>query len=179
MIEVKPEAASCWGSTMADHTKVDSDIKQESEMRRTDRDHQAPCAELTASPPAGGFSAAPNVCLAPAGPSDGLCKPESKSPSLTDLRTPQQQPSLQSELYLSSLNQKVSSEKTCSYFQQKIPTWRVSEEFAFFVHLESHKDCMIKLWGLQIHHLSGKLQKYMMQASDRRKVRFSEQQVGE
>ena len=67
------------------------------------------------------------LCDSSQGQSEGLCKVETKpamsSGALNDIRSAQP---THTELYLNSLNQRT-SEKACSYFQQKIPTWRVSK----------------------------------------------------
>ena len=113
MIEVKSEGDS-WNNL----GKVG--MKEEGEVSR---ERAEPVEGLSSS--ASGIYSAAGLCLSTPEQSEGPCKIETKasmSSGMIGFRSPQ--PS-HAELLLSSLNQRT-SEKAFSYFQQKIPTWRVS-----------------------------------------------------
>ena len=121
MIEVKSEGES-WND-MGNQNKVN--IKAE----RTNGSGEKEGVDGLSSAVGGLSYSAAGLCDSSQGQSEGLCKVETKpamsSATLNDIRT--QQPT-HTELYLNSLNQRT-SEKACSYFQQKIPTWRVSKTY--------------------------------------------------
>ena len=117
MIELKSEGKS-WNSL--GQAKVG--VKEEGQINKGEREE--PVDGLSSAASDVNYSAA-GLCLSAHGQDDGLYQVETKtslSSGMTSLRSPQ---ASHAELLLSSLNQRP-SEKTCSYFQQKIPTWRVS-----------------------------------------------------
>ena len=124
MIEVKSEGV-LWND-MENQNKVN--IKEE----RTNGSGEKEERVDGLSPAVGGLSySAAGLCDSNQGQSEGLCKIETKpAMSSNDIRSPQQ---THTELFFNSLNQRT-SEKACSYFQQKIPTWRVSKTNRVDIH---------------------------------------------